>query len=158
MSTFEDDEEIDEWASGARTLLVTTARRVAIRPPELVLEDPGALFPVFDQLLSSVPLTDLTEDEFYMLFTQLVSLIAQVLMIEHGAIWILDEDPRSISNENYVLSRKSSSEETPYKVDPFLLVKAELASEHPDFERLVKRARTLICWNQPDIPDLIEEP
>ncbi|GHH78848.1 hypothetical protein GCM10018793_30380 [Streptomyces sulfonofaciens] len=151
MPNESDATELREWKKGAQDLLIAVAEEMDINPPDLVLSQPQLLFDTFRELLRSIPIEDLNEDEFYILNSQLAALIAQVLIVEHEAVWMVDTDTKSLSHGHYVLSRQKNSEATPYKVDPFMLVKAELNSEAVDFNRLIGQARTLITWDHPDI-------
>ncbi|MGW1681522.1 hypothetical protein [Saccharopolyspora sp. NPDC002376] len=139
--------EIAKWESGARSLLVATADRVEISPPARILDDPSLLFDVFQDLLDSISVEDISDEELYTLTSQIAALVAQVLITENGAQWILEEDTRSISAGNYVLSRRQEGSAAPYRVDPFLMAKTEIESEEFEMSRLVDQARTLITWN-----------
>ncbi|MEW2386107.1 hypothetical protein AB0873_29025 [Micromonospora sp. NPDC047707] len=125
-----------EWARGAERVLVACAKALDLCEPEEVLSYPRRLIPGYDELLRSTDLAQVTDDEFWQLCSQLLALVAPVMIVERQVRWV--PDGASTTEGAYCLEVSAAG--NPVRLDPAALVRQVFDSETPQATILVSLA------------------
>jgi hypothetical protein len=97
---------------------------------------PRRLIPSYDEFLRSIDLAQVTEDGFWQLCSQLLALVAQVMIVERQARWVPDR--ASTTESVYYLEVPTAGNSV--WLDSAALVKQVLDSEAPQATMLVSLA------------------
>lgn len=130
-----------EWGEEANRLLVATARAAGLPEPEGVLAEPRRLVPALDGLLATIPLEEISDDEFWNLNAQLMALVAQVLIVERSAQWVPGGKISEFSDD-YVV--EVSTGDRISRIDPAVLVRQVLEGPNASATALISLAESRI--------------
>ncbi|MEU8424475.1 hypothetical protein AB0C15_26750 [Micromonospora sp. NPDC048835] len=131
-------DELPTWASDSHQNFEEFAQETNA-PVQALSGDPIALVPYVQVYLSGLPLAEFTQDDWVTLHTDLASFLAELMIRNHAASWVVREAPSSPRGFRYVLAVDRPLAGSGV-VDPFEVVASEFRSPPIEVARMIATA------------------
>ncbi|MFC5924257.1 hypothetical protein [Micromonospora vulcania] len=131
-------DELPTWASESHQNFEEFAKELNA-PAQALAGDPFALVPYLQAYLSELPLSQFEQDDWVTLHTDLASFLAEFMIRNHAASWVVREAPNSPRGFRYVLAVDQPVAGAGV-VDPFEVVATEIRALPIEVTRMIANA------------------
>ncbi|MDB1090320.1 hypothetical protein PJ985_22475 [Streptomyces sp. ACA25] len=133
---------LNEWSEKSQQNAAGIADMLGV-PQEAYAADPLSLLAALQNYVSSLPLNEFEQSDWYTLHSDLASCLADILIRRRGAEWNVVQDSTTARGYRYVLQARGQDGST-HRVDPYDVVMEEFQNLPIEITRMIGNAEVTL--------------